>query len=81
MKHEELIIAIDELRASRNSIDQAIDSLQSMLNSVGDAKLRLAEAEGWCEMDEYLNRRSLELRLSQLEGWSALEQYMGGRQK
>lgn len=59
MNKEELKSALDSLYAARDQIDRAIEQLGEMLYTPTseELSLRLAELEGWSEMEQYMGGR------------------------
>lgn len=59
MRQEELQDVLDELHLARHYIDRAITSLTDLLHapSSNELSLKLAELEGWAEMEKYMSDR------------------------
>ena len=59
MDKQELKAALDELRVARNYIDRAMSAITDLLYepTSQELSLRLAELEGWSDMDKYIRGR------------------------
>ena len=59
MDKNELKAALDELRVARNYIDRAMSAITDLLYepTSQELSLRLAELEGWEEMEKYMRGR------------------------
>ena len=62
MDKEELQAALDQLIAARDNIDRAIESINDLMYTPTsqELSLRLAELEGWTEMEKYMSRKGVQ---------------------